>query len=152
MPSTAHTLRTMAHTANTDGIWRGDQFATHSDFVDLGAHLDISALAYVVAENCAPPAEFYTDEDASLRLIECSAGAMAAIRAISAALDTQPCTTQVAPGMDVPDYIEHVSNWARTPAIGETTPPTTSEVIGRILRAAQNLEQGLASVPRQRAA
>lgn len=151
MPSTAHTLRTMAHTANTDGIWRGDQFATHSDFVDLGAHLDISALAYVVAENCHIPAEFFTDEDASLRLIECSAPSMQAIRAISAALDTEACTIPIAPGHDVPDYIEHVSNWARTPGIGETTPPSTSEVIGRILRAAALLE-GLAHVPHQRAA
>ncbi|MGW7283892.1 DUF6197 family protein [Streptomyces sp. NPDC054847] len=148
MPSTAQILRDAASFISCYGLHTGEQFASAGLLSD---RLDVCAAIYEAAERMFP-AEFYTDEDASLRLIECSAGAMAAIRAISDALDTQPCTTEVAPGLDMPDYIEHVSNWARTPAIGETAPPTTSEVIGRILRAAQNLEQGLANVPHQRAA
>lgn len=145
MPSTAKNLHVMAAFVNLYGCHTGDQFAASA------SNLDICGIAYVVSEDQPAPAEFYTDEDASLRLIECSAPAMAAIRAISTALDTEPCTTTVAPGMDVPDYIEHVSNWARTPAIGETAPPSTSEVIGRILRAIA-LTQGLDYVPHQRAA
>ncbi|WP_371099845.1 hypothetical protein [Streptomyces sp. PU_AKi4] len=132
MATTAMNLHVMAAYANLYGIHTGDQFAAADD------RLDICAIAYVVAEDCPVPPEFYTDEVASLRLIESSAKTMAAIRAISDALDSEPCETEIEPGTRVPDYIEHVSNWAATRAPFATAPPTTSEVIGRILRAAQN--------------
>lgn len=131
MHSTAWILRRMASIAAVDGLHTGEQFA-HRGVTD---RLDICALAYTVAEDQPAPAEFFTDEVASLRLIEASAGAMQAIRTLSAALDSEPCETEIAPGVTVPDYIDHVSNWAATPPIGETFPPTTAEVIGRILRA-----------------
>jgi hypothetical protein len=135
MQSTAQTLRAMATRAARDGIHTGEQFASH----ETGA-LDISGLAFVTAEDTEVPAEFYVDEDASIRLIECSAGAMLAIKAISSVLDTEPCATEIAPGHDVPDYIEHVSIWAMTPPVFETRPPSLSEVIGRILRAADHID------------
>lgn len=131
MPSTDDNLLAMAVFARRYGIHTGEQFAAPGPC----GPLDISALAYIVAERCAPPAEFYTDEVASLRLIEASAPAMQTIRVISSALDTDPCVTVIAPGVDVPDYIEHVSNWAATPGIGQDKPPTLDEVIDRILRA-----------------
>jgi hypothetical protein len=108
--------------------------------------LDICAVAYIVAEGCQPPPEFFTNEVASLRLIECSSRAMAAIRAISDALDTDVCETEIEPGTRVPDYIEHVSNWAATASpVHPKRPPTVDEVIGRILRAAQAVDQRTAT-------
>lgn len=138
MPGTAATLNQLAVAVAYYGLHRGDQFGQPAR-AGRRPTLDISALAYVVAEQLPPsrwPNEFFTDECASLRLIEASAGAMNAIKAISAVLDTEPCETEIAPGYRVPDYIEHVSNWAATPAIGETEPPTLTEVIDRITRAA----------------
>ncbi|MFF7335373.1 hypothetical protein [Streptomyces sp. NPDC008150] len=133
MPTTAQILTTMAGLIDEYGLHTGEQFAAHSYQAPL---LDICAHAYLAAEGRVPAA-FYTDEAASLALIEASTGAMDAIRAISTSLDpdptdpTPPCTTN-----GRPDPIEHVSNWARTPAVFATQPPTASEVIGRILRAA----------------
>ncbi|MFF7190567.1 hypothetical protein ACFZAR_36355 [Streptomyces sp. NPDC008222] len=135
MYSTAEDLQAMAHFINRYGLHTGPQFAA----LGPAAPMDISAVAYIVAERCAPPPEFFTDEDASLRLIECSAGAMAAIRAISEVLDPGACETEIAPGLYVPDYIEHVSHWAATPAPFSSAPPTVSEVVGCILRAANTV-------------
>ncbi|MFJ8657518.1 hypothetical protein ACIRNU_34910 [Streptomyces rochei] len=132
MPSTHRVLRRMATVINTQGLHRGERFAAHGP-TDA---LDICAIAYIVAEDRPAPAVFFNDEVASFELIEACERAMAAIRAISAALDTEPCDTNGGP-----DYIEHVSNWAATPPIGATQPPTTSEVIGRILRAADSTRQ-----------
>jgi hypothetical protein len=134
MQNTAQDLRAMASFVSRYGLHTGEQFAAPGP----AAPLDVCAVAYIVAERCGPPAEFFNDEVASLRLIESSAGAMAAIRAVSDALDSEPCVDTIAPGVEVPNYIEHVSNWAATAPIGETTRPSTAEVIGRILRAAQH--------------
>ncbi|MFD9004470.1 hypothetical protein ACFV0T_26515 [Streptomyces sp. NPDC059582] len=131
-----HTLTGVAFYADIHGIHTGNQFATAGP---LGPCLDICAIAYMQAEGGTVPPEFYTDEDASLRLIESSPKAMAAIKAISDVLDTTVCETEVAPGYYVPDYIEHVSNWVATaPPVGPKRPPTVSEVIGRIRRAANH--------------
>ncbi|MFF8910569.1 DUF6197 family protein [Streptomyces olivaceoviridis] len=133
MQTTAQTLAETAHIISTHGLHTGEQFAaTDSDAVD------ICAAVYMAAEGTCPP-EFANDEVASLAIIEASAPAMAAIRAISEVLDSSVNETEIEPGTWVPDYIEHVSQWAMTPGIGQTEPPTTSEVIGRILRAANTL-------------
>lgn len=138
MPSTASILRGTAQLLATRGLHIGTQFAA-PNIGPLPGGLDICAAVCVAAEGMVPD-EFYADEVASLRLIECSAGAMQAIRAISAVLDTEPCETEIAPGHTVPDYIEHVSTWAMTPPVFETRPPCLSEVIGRILRAADHID------------
>lgn len=140
MHSTVDVLQRMASVISQRGLHTGDQFAlrTHSD--RLTQH-DICALAWVVAEGCIAPRAFFTDEIASIQLIQASPRAMDAIKAISNVLDTPPCETRTADGLYEADYIEHVSNWAATPPIGATTPPTTSEVIGRILRAANHATQ-----------
>lgn len=132
--STERTLQKAACLIHLRGLHTGEQFAENTE---RGA-LDVCAAIFIVAEQ-RTPSEFYTDEVASLRLIEASAPAMQAIRALSNTLDTQPPVTEIAPGVEIPDYIEHVSNWAATTPIGHTTPPTTSEVIGRILRAARDI-------------
>lgn len=137
MHGTAHDLQAMATFISRYGLHTGNQFAAPGP----AAPMDICAVAYIVTERCAPPPEFYTDEVASLNLIEASAPAMQAIRAISAALDSEPCETRIVPGHSVPDYIEHVSNWAATAPIGEHFPPSTAEVIGRVLRAADHATQ-----------
>lgn len=132
MPTTAHILRRTAKLIAAEGLHTGDQFAgTYTG-------LDICAAVYISAESDFPT-EFFTDEIASIRLIEASAGAMAAIRAISDAIDSEACETEIAPGVTVPDYIDHVSNWAATRAPFSSAPPTVSEVIGCILRAADTL-------------
>jgi hypothetical protein len=141
-------LEKTATLINNRGLHTGPQFAAPGP---LRPRLDICAAIYVVSEGGPVPPEFYTDEAASLRLIACSADAMQAIRALSAALDSEPCTTEIAPGVDVPDYIEHVSNWAATAPTARTTPPSTSEVIGRILRAARACTTP-ADIPHQRTA
>lgn len=123
--NTAEALNAMADHIHRHGRHIGRQLA-HPDTETL----DISALAYVVTEGHIPDV-FYTDETASIALIESSEPAMAAIRALSAALDSEPCETD-----GLPDYIEHVSNWALTPEIGQPTMPSALEVIARIRRAA----------------
>src|SRR5688572_781260 len=114
-----HTLQDMASVIAIERLHRGEHLA-HRGYIDP---LDICALAYITAEWIRPtniPAEFYTDELAGIRLIECSAGAMTAIRTLSEALDTSVTEEELAPGLYVPNWIEHVSNWARTTPIGET--------------------------------
>jgi hypothetical protein len=129
MHSTFRTLRRMATVINNDGLHRGENLAHHG----ATDRFDICALAYIVAEDRPAPAEFFTDEPAAMDLIENSVPAMDAIRAISAAIDNY-----LVPDSDgQPDPIEHVAQWACTPPIGYTTPPTNSEVIGCILRAAE---------------
>ncbi|MFJ3283348.1 DUF6197 family protein [Streptomyces halstedii] len=145
MSRTAEILRTAAHHINAVGLNTGTQF------VDPGTRaIDVAAAIYVAAERSCPN-EFHEDEAASLAIISASASAMTAIRALSASLDTDPCVTEIAPGHDVPDYIEHVSNWAATVPVFGDRPPTTSEVIGALLRAA-SLADAAQHVPHQRAA
>jgi hypothetical protein len=132
-------LQDMASVIAIDGLHRGEQLGEPGYGID---RFDICALAYLMAEGIGPlrhPREFFDDELAGIRLIESSPGAMAAIRAISTVLDTPVTEEELAPGFFVPNYIEHVSNWARTTAPGDQQPPTISEVIGRILRAANTL-------------
>jgi hypothetical protein len=139
MRNPQHTLADLAAVINIDGLYRGEQFGIRGD-ID---RLDICAHAFMVAEWRGPlsiPAEFFTDELASIALIEASAGTMAALRALSAQLDSAVDEDEIAPGFFVPNYVSHVSNWVRTaPPYEPRRPPTTSEVIGRILRAANTL-------------
>lgn len=132
MPETASILRAAAQLITDHGLHTGNQFA-HPD-----GPLDMCAAIYLAAHGTIP-AEFYTDEITSLALIEASAPAMAAIRAVSDSLESAPCTTPVAPGHEVPDHLEHVANWAATTPIGRTAPPTEAEVVGRLIRVADQL-------------
>lgn len=135
MPSTATTLRQIAQFVSLQGHHTGQQFAVKNPRWQL----DVCAVAYVMANNTVCPDVFYTDEAASERLIQANAPAMAAIKAISDALDTDACETN-----GEPDYIEHVCCWAANPPIGSSVPPSTDEVIGRILRAADHAQTSAA--------
>lgn len=130
MESTYRVLRIMAAIVNDDGLHRdGENLAEHG----VRDRFDICALAYIVAEGVPAPAAFFTDQTAGMHLIENSTPAMDAIRAISAAINNY-----LVPDTDgQPDPIEHVATWVCTPPIGYTTPPTDSEVIGCLLRAAE---------------
>ncbi len=124
---TATALKNTAQFINIQGLHTGPQYAVNNPW-----RLDICAAIYINANNCISPAVFYTDEAASERLIRSSPLAMEAIRAISDALDTDVCETD-----GQPDYTEHVSAWAIDTA--ETTAAGISEVIGRLLRIADQL-------------
>ena len=131
MHNSAEVLQRAAYILSLFGLHTGDQFAAPDSRA-----LDVCAAVYMAAEDSCPP-EFTTDEVTSLAIIGASAPAMAAIRAISEALDSAVCETETAPGLYEPDYIEHVSNWAATASpVDPKRPPTVDEVIGRILRAA----------------
>lgn len=146
MTSTAGTLRRAAHLIAHRGLHTGNQF------IDQPTNApDIAAAIFVACEAIVPP-EFYTDEVTSLAIIGASAPTMAAIRTLSDSLGTDACVTEIAPGHDVPDYIEHVCHWAMTtPTVG-TRPPTASEVIGAILRAATTDDALQDATPHQLAA
>ncbi|MFD9249558.1 hypothetical protein [Streptomyces bottropensis] len=134
MPDVPTLLRDMAMTIALNGLARGDHFAERTAN-GLHPKLDICALAYKLAENIptrALPDVLFTDEVASLALIEASEPATDAIRAISAAITNY----ETPDTQGQPDYIEHVSNWTATRPIGCTEPPCDDEVIGCILRAA----------------
>ena len=143
MPNTSSTgtiLRTAAQILNWSGLHTGDQFATNN------GQLDVCAAIYRAVTGSTPNC-FLTDEDMALLLIETNAVVMEAIRMVSAVLPTQPCTTEIAPGYDVPDFIEHVSNWACTAPVFSDQPPTVSEVLGVLRRAADTADNLTATLP-----
>lgn len=133
MTTTACTIRTAVHLLETHGLHTGPQF--------IGPHmeLDVVAAVYIAAEGIIP-GSFRTNETAALSLIHTSAPTMQAIRAISAGLDTEPPYTQVCPGLELPEYVDHVAHWATMPGIGQHQPPTRLEVIGRLLRTADQVD------------
>ncbi|WP_448333534.1 DUF6197 family protein [Streptomyces sp. DSM 41534] len=131
--STGTILRTTREVVSYYGIWTGEQFATND------GRLDLSAAIYRAVTGETPNC-FLTDEDMALLLIETNAPVMEAIRMVSAVLPTQPCTTEISPGYEVPDYVEHVSNWAAAAPVFADQPPTTAEVIGVLTRAADTAD------------
>ncbi|QLJ06785.1 hypothetical protein HZZ00_37795 (plasmid) [Streptomyces sp. NEAU-sy36] len=132
MNSTARILRTAARYISQHGLHTGEQFAE-------GATLDICAAIYMAAQapGASIPAAFYTDQAASMDILEASEDAMAALRALSASI-----TNYAVPDTNgQPDVIEHVFNWTATRAINCAKPPTLTEVIGRMTRTADDLDQ-----------
>lgn len=145
MPSSTGTiLRTTREIVLYFGLWTGEQFASHD------GRLDLSAAIYRAVTGSTPNC-FLTDEDMALLLIESNPDVIDAIRMVSAVLPTPPCTTEIVPGHEVPDYVEHVSNWACTTPVFADRAPTTSEVIGVLLRAADTADR-LAAAPTRIAA
>ncbi|WP_331756714.1 hypothetical protein [Streptomyces decoyicus] len=128
MPNTAATLQRAAHLISHRGLHTGPQFV---DRATLG--VDICAAIYIAAEGICPD-EFLTNEDASIAVIQASASSMLAIQAVSKSLPTEPPVTEIRPGHDVPDHVEHLCHWAMAPG------RSASEVIGRILRTAHTID------------
>lgn len=142
MPSTSRNLRKMATVAATDGLHTGEQFGIRG----ATDRFDICALAWIVAEDRPAPDVFFTDQAASMALLETSEPAMAALRALSASITDY----EVPDTNGRPDVIEHVFNWTATPGIGQTSPPTLNEIVGRLIRASETA--ALTDFPRQRPA
>ena len=140
MPKTVDTLRLAAQIINLHGLHRGPHFVSGA----WSGHLhDVCAAIYLASEGGPCPAEFTTDPNAARDLIEASSDAMAAIVAISDSLDTEaPVTEVIVDGQiaEVTEHIEHLAAWTDRPGIGETAPPTDTEVIGRLLRVADQLD------------
>ena len=147
MRSTSHTLRLTAHLIVHRGLHTGEQFTDpRTGSLDVCAAAYLATERYDLPERLNIPDVFLTDEGHARDLIEANPQAMNVIRAISAAIHNY----EVPDSNGRPDYIEHVSNWAATTPIGETRPPSTSEVIGCILRAAN--QTALTGFPHQRPA
>ncbi|MEU3656484.1 hypothetical protein AB0E67_27485 [Streptomyces sp. NPDC032161] len=141
MSSTGTALRTTAHILNYYGLHTGTQFASHD------GRLDITAAIFRAVTGKTPNC-FLTDEDYSLLQIRMCEPAMDAICMLSAVLPTEPPTD---PGTGADDHIEHVTHWATTRTWPDQQPPTTPEVIGAILRAAQAAD-AITDFPHQTAA
>jgi hypothetical protein len=137
----AITLRVTAGIVRYFGLHTGTQFADPTT-----GRLSIAASTYRAVTGSTPDA-FTTDENASLALIQANATVMAAIRFLSACIDTDlPVDADTGTAL----HIEHIERWAAEAATGHTTPPSESEVIGRIIRAASASDAlaGLIPAPR----
>lgn len=142
MPSTSRILRTMATTITNDGLHTGEQFGLRgaTDRFDICAH------AWLAAEDRPAPDEFFTDQAASMALLEANEPAMQALRALSASI-----TDYEAPEVDgQPDVIEHVFAWTAVPGIGQKTPPSLDEIVGRLIRVSN--QAAIDGFPHQRPA
>lgn len=133
MSEIADILRYTARILAERGIHTGPQFAAPD------GSLDICAAIYLAAYG-KQPAEFETDEDYSTTVIELSYEARQAIKALSASLPTEPPTVESAPGYEEPSHLEHVSRWASTGQFPDEQPPTLTEVINHLARAADALD------------
>ncbi|MFJ2752754.1 hypothetical protein [Streptomyces sp. NPDC087297] len=130
MNTAAHLRRAVDH-LERHGLHTGHHFAA-SD-----GSLDICAALYLGATHVLPDA-FRTDDEAALALIKSSTWAMNAIRAV---YDTLGPTVTI-PESDGPDeVIDRVSHWAATAPDRHSQPPTRTEVMGRLLRTADALDQ-----------
>jgi hypothetical protein len=122
-------LRQTARLINYRGLQRGEQF------IGPAGELDIAAAIYQAANPHDLPTVFLTDEAEALALIHACPQTMSAVRWLSQSLDTEPPVTD-----GRPDHVEHVCHWAMTPPIGETSPPSEAQVVGRLLRAADEAD------------
>ncbi|MDX3165961.1 hypothetical protein PV516_19425 [Streptomyces scabiei] len=130
--NTAAHLRRAAQLLEQHGLYTGDDGYVGSD-----GSLDICAALYQGATHVLPDV-FRTDATAAAEAITASTWAMAAIRAVYDTLGTEVTM----PDQDGPDeVIDRVSHWAATPPFRQTQPPTRTEVMGRLLRTADTLDQ-----------
>jgi hypothetical protein len=131
MNTPAH-LRRAAELLEQLGLYTGDD-----GFVGADGALDICAALYQGA-TCVLPDVFRTDATAAVDVIKDSAWAMAAIRAVYNTLGPEVTL----PDQDGPDeVIDRVSHWAATAPDRHSTPPTRTEVMGRLVRTAEDLDQ-----------
>ncbi|MFG3336923.1 hypothetical protein ACGFZZ_33510 [Streptomyces tendae] len=130
MHTSAH-LRRAVELLEQHGLNTADR-----NFVAPDGSLDICAALYQAA-TCVLPEAFRADADAALDLIKASTWAMAAIRAVYESLG--PEVTMPEDGPD--EVIDRVSYWAATAPNRASQPPTRTEVMGRLLRTADALDQ-----------
>ncbi|MER6253685.1 hypothetical protein ABT224_20245 [Streptomyces sp. NPDC001584] len=111
--------------------------AAEGDFVAPDGALDICAALYQAATLELADA-FRTDADAAIELIKASPSAMAAIRAVYDTLGYEVTTPDE---VDPEAVIDSVSRWAMSAPFPDMQPPTRTEVIGRLVRTADALDQ-----------
>ncbi|MEV1040404.1 hypothetical protein AB0J01_27695 [Streptomyces sp. NPDC050204] len=130
MNHTPKVLRDAADLINRQGLHSGDQFVGPDGELDLTAAI-FKAVALIL------PGSFRTNADTAIAHIKDSPGAMAAIRAVYDTLEAAYPEVH-----DEDDVIDTVSYWATEGNFGpDQQPPSTSEVIGRLLRVADALEK-----------
>ncbi|WP_435245180.1 DUF6197 family protein [Streptomyces tendae] len=130
MTYTPKVLRDAADLINHQGLHTGDQFVAADGALDLVAALYQAATLIL-------PTVFRTDANQAITCIKGSQRALTAIRAVYDTLDAAYPEVH-----DTDDVIDTVSHWAAVGDAGpDQQPPTTSEVIGRLLRLADRLEQ-----------
>ncbi|MFB7649381.1 hypothetical protein ACFC0S_16015 [Streptomyces sp. NPDC056084] len=130
MNDTPKVLRDAAALINRHGLHTGDEF------VGPDGALDVAAALYQAA-TLILPADFRTDAQSAIGHIKHSQRAMTAICAV---YSTLPAAWPEAHNDD--QVIDTVSHWAAVGDAGpDQQPPTTSEVLGRLLRLADRLEQ-----------
>ncbi|MFF4409896.1 hypothetical protein [Streptomyces sp. NPDC001404] len=131
MNTPAH-LRSAATLLGEHGLHTGDRF------VAADGSLDVCAALYQGATGGSLPDAFRTDDTAAIGLIKASTWTMAAIRAVYDSLGPEATI----PDEDGPDeVIDRVIYWAATAPDAHSQPPTRLEVMGRLLRVANSLEQ-----------
>jgi hypothetical protein len=129
VPETVSTLLAAAVLIDHFGLHTGDHLAS------TNGRLSINAAIFRATTRSTPNCFLYND-DLALLLIQTNEPAMEAIRALSAALPTEP---PFDPETGADDHIEHLAGWVTIAPIGHSAPPTELEVIGRILRTAKGL-------------
>ncbi|WP_098894218.1 hypothetical protein [Streptomyces sp. t99] len=148
--TTATLLRDAVHHLSQYGLHREHAFVgpTTRAHLDHGP-LDVCAAIYMAATaNPLPPVFRSTDSDdeqAAIELIKAHPEAMAAIHAVWDGLDSKITEADVCdelPTADGPDeWIDRVSYWAAKAPASWAEPPTLLEVMGRLLRTADGLDQ-----------
>ncbi|GAA1110729.1 hypothetical protein [Streptomyces javensis] len=122
-------LRRAVELIEKHGLLTGDS----DGFIGPNGELDVCLAIYQGATGVLPEV-FRTDADAAIELIKASVWAMAAIRAVYDTLDS----SMDADGPD--EVIDRVSHWANTAPDRHSRPPTRTEVMGRLLRVAEDLD------------
>ncbi|MEU3399409.1 DUF6197 family protein [Streptomyces filamentosus] len=129
MNHTPQVLRDAASLINEHGLYTGEQF------VGPDGSYDLVAAIYQAGARILPGA-FRTDAAAAIAFIKGCKRAMDAIRAFYTTLQAAYPEAH-----DDDEVIDTVSVWAEKGDWGpDQQPPTTSEIIGRLLRAAEALE------------
>ncbi|GAA0500873.1 hypothetical protein [Streptomyces olivaceiscleroticus] len=141
MPRTVDTLIETRRLIDWHGLHPGPHFATEAGFLHLAAAPFYAAETYL-------PRAFFTDEEASIRLIQCSAETMSALRWISAVLPTEPPTD---PDTGAVDYLEHISHWLTEDDFFTGRRPNATDVL-KVLDHAIQAAQNLTDIPAPRTA
>jgi hypothetical protein len=152
--TTATVLQDAVHHLSQYGLHLGRGFvgpATNPHF-DHGP-LAVCAAVFLAATRSPLPEAFYgstpEQEEAATDLIKANSVAMAAIHAIWNSLDSKITAADLCEEIttvDGPDeWIDRVSYWSATAPASWAQPPTLIEVIGRLMRTAEDLSQALAA-------
>ncbi|MFJ7990288.1 hypothetical protein [Streptomyces sp. NPDC096351] len=153
MSETSRILRTAARAATYHGLQAGPHFVDSHGRLDLIAAIYIGATGKTPHSFATPNTPTSPFNNMATALIETNEPVMNAIRAVSDVLPTDKPTDSVT-GLYCP--IEHLWYWQTDRQHTTGQPPTDTEIVGLLLRAAREndttVPKLLFSVPTQRAA